>query len=173
MNLNSGNMEIQKYKFDSLVNSRANLERKVSELQKENTKLRRQVDDLTYKNQTLRSEIRKKGQPEKKPIDLLTMCIRAMERYYPMINITWFTTKARHREICEARQVAIYLISRSTRYSTKKIGNMFGGRDHSTILHAKNAVRNLAETSYRFYRQLENMEMAFESEYLKQETPAQ
>jgi chromosomal replication initiator protein len=44
--------------------------------------------------------------------------------------------KTRKQEIVFARQVAMYLIRELTSISLKTIGNHFGGRDHTTVMHA-------------------------------------
>jgi len=48
--------------------------------------------------------------------------------------------KTRKKEVVEARQVAMYLSKEMTKSSLKTIGLHFGGRDHSTVLHAHKAV---------------------------------
>ncbi len=48
--------------------------------------------------------------------------------------------KTRKKEIVEARQIAMYLSKELTKSSLKTIGLHFGGRDHSTVLHAHKAV---------------------------------
>lgn len=48
--------------------------------------------------------------------------------------------KTRKKEIVLARQLAMYLSKELTKSSLKSIGLQFGGRDHSTVIHACNAV---------------------------------
>jgi chromosomal replication initiator protein len=48
--------------------------------------------------------------------------------------------KTRKKEVVEARQMAMYLSKELTKSSLKTIGLHFGGRDHSTVLHAHKAV---------------------------------
>lgn len=48
--------------------------------------------------------------------------------------------KNRKKEVVLARQVAMYLSKKMTRSSLKTIGLHFGGRDHSTVIHAYNTV---------------------------------
>jgi len=54
--------------------------------------------------------------------------------------------KNRKKEVVLARQVAMYLSKKLTRSSLKTIGLHFGGRDHSTVIHAFNSVDNLINT---------------------------
>ena len=48
--------------------------------------------------------------------------------------------KTRKREVVRARQIAMYFAKKHTQHSLKDIGLHFGGRDHSTVIHANNMV---------------------------------
>jgi chromosomal replication initiator protein len=54
--------------------------------------------------------------------------------------------KSRLREIVLPRQVAMYLAKELTNLSLKSIGYHFGGRDHSTVIHAIQTVNDLMDT---------------------------
>jgi chromosomal replication initiator protein len=60
-------------------------------------------------------------------------------------------SQSRSAQISTARQVAIYVISKTTSLSYSAIGQEFGGRDHSTIVYAINKVKNIIkkDNSYR------------------------
>ncbi len=51
--------------------------------------------------------------------------------------------KTRKKEIVLARQIAMYLVKELTLSSLKTIGLHFGGRDHSTVIHACNTIEEL------------------------------
>lgn len=51
---------------------------------------------------------------------------------------------AREPRLAHPRQVAMYLARKLTRMSTPDIGRRFGGRDHSTVIHALRAVERRA-----------------------------
>ena len=51
--------------------------------------------------------------------------------------------KSRKKEIAFARQMAMYLSKEITRYSLKSIGLHFGGRDHTTVIHAIRTIDEL------------------------------
>ena len=51
-----------------------------------------------------------------------------------------FTSPRRFRRIAHPRQVAMYLCRELTESSYPLIGRVFGGRDHTTVLHARRAV---------------------------------
>lgn len=53
--------------------------------------------------------------------------------------------KSRKKEIAFARQIAMYLCKEMTHYSLKSIGLHFGGRDHTTVIHAIRTIAELAE----------------------------
>jgi chromosomal replication initiator protein len=50
--------------------------------------------------------------------------------------------KTRKQEIVNARQIAMYLTKELTNASLKTIGLHFGGRDHSTVIHAYQSVED-------------------------------
>ncbi len=50
--------------------------------------------------------------------------------------------KTRKRDVTRARQIAMYFTKKHTQHSLKDIGLHFGGRDHSTVIHANNAVED-------------------------------
>lgn len=58
--------------------------------------------------------------------------------------------KTRKREIVIARQVAMYFSKDYTNHSLKSIGDHFGGRDHSTVIHAVQSVNNMLDTDAKF-----------------------
>ncbi|MCK5147810.1 chromosomal replication initiator protein DnaA [bacterium] len=53
--------------------------------------------------------------------------------------------KSRKKEIAFARQVAMYLSKETTHYSLKSIGLHFGGRDHTTVIHAVRTIQQLLQ----------------------------
>jgi chromosomal replication initiator protein len=58
--------------------------------------------------------------------------------------------KTRKREVVRARQIAMYFCKKLTQHSLKTIGLHFGGRDHSTVIHANNTVEDQMETDDQF-----------------------
>jgi chromosomal replication initiator protein len=66
--------------------------------------------------------------------------------------------QSRKREIAQARQIAMYLSKKFTENSLKAIGGYFGGRDHSTVIHACQAVLNLMETDRYFQNYVIDLE---------------
>ena len=65
--------------------------------------------------------------------------------------------KTRKREIVRARQIAMYFAKKHTQHSLKDIGLHFGGRDHSTVIHAKNTVADRMEDDDQFRETVEEI----------------
>ena len=59
----------------------------------------------------------------------------AVTKYYN-VRLSDLQSKKRHKSISFPRQVCMFLARRHTRYSLEEIGGYFGGRDHTTVLHA-------------------------------------
>jgi chromosomal replication initiator protein len=65
--------------------------------------------------------------------------------------------KTRKREVVRARQIAMYFSKKLTQNSLKTIGLHFGGRDHSTVIHANNTVEDQMETDEQFKSTVEEI----------------
>lgn len=63
--------------------------------------------------------------------------------------------KSRKRPIVDARQVAMFFCKQLTQLSLEAIGRRFGGRDHSTVIHACRAVQARIDTDPGFQVQVE------------------
>ena len=72
------------------------------------------------------------SKPKPVTVDLIK---RVISEYYS-IRIEDFKSRKRTRAIAFPRQVAMYLARELTDLSLPKIGEEFGGRDHTTVLHA-------------------------------------
>ena len=56
--------------------------------------------------------------------------------------------KKKNKEIVEPRQICMYLISEILELPLASIGSLFGGRDHTTVIHARDKVSSLIKTNY-------------------------
>ena len=74
----------------------------------------------------------------------------------------------RTRTIVRPRQIAMYLVKRLTRKSLPEIGRHFGGRDHTTALHAVRRVEELMESDSNFRDEVKLLQEMVE----KSPTPA-
>ncbi len=79
-----------------------------------------------------------------------------MEEVAPFFDFTVeeLTSKSRTRKLSTARQIAMYLTRELTDMSLPKIGDAFGGRDHSTVLHANNKIADLMGERRQIYDQV-------------------
>lgn len=59
------------------------------------------------------------------------------------VSISDLKGKKKEKKFVIPRQIAVYICCSLTEYSTTEIGNEFGGRDHTTIMHARDKVENL------------------------------
>ena len=68
---------------------------------------------------------------------------------YYKIRMAELLSKRRHRSIARPRQMAMALCKELTQHSLPEIGDAFGGRDHTTVLHACRKIEELCETDGR------------------------
>ena len=62
--------------------------------------------------------------------------------------------RERTREVALPRQIAMYLLREESGVSLPQIGEIVGGRDHTTVIYACDKVNNLMETDSRIRRQI-------------------
>jgi chromosomal replication initiator protein len=68
---------------------------------------------------------------------------------YFKVRVADLLSKRRSRSIARPRQVAMALARELTNHSLPEIGDAFGGRDHTTVLHACTRIRELRESEQR------------------------
>jgi len=73
------------------------------------------------------------------------------------IDLGMMTAKKKTAEIALARQVAMYLTRKHTSSSLKGIGDAFGGRDHSTVIHACDLIEKKIENDFEFREKINNI----------------
>jgi chromosomal replication initiator protein len=66
-------------------------------------------------------------------------------------------SRSRKRECVESRHLIAYIIKRKTRFSLSKIGEMVGGKDHTTIIHSIRTFEDLFGTDSVFRERCENV----------------
>jgi chromosomal replication initiator protein len=67
------------------------------------------------------------------------------------------SSASRSRPLVNARQIAMYLCRELTDLSLPKIGERFGGRDHSTVIFAVNKVRQLMKERETIFEQVREL----------------
>jgi chromosomal replication initiator protein len=76
---------------------------------------------------------------------------------YYKIRVADLHSKRRSRMITRPRQIAMALAKELTSHSLPEIGDAFGGRDHTTVIHACKRVKGLRETETRIRDDYDNL----------------
>jgi chromosomal replication initiator protein len=76
--------------------------------------------------------------------------IKVMVAEHFNVPLDKLAAETRKRQIVIARQLSMYLAKNMTNASLKAIGEQFGGRDHSTVIHSCRAVQDLMDTDVIF-----------------------
>ncbi|MGQ9863330.1 MAG: chromosomal replication initiator protein DnaA [Bacteroidia bacterium] len=77
---------------------------------------------------------------------------------YFKIPLEELAGKSRRREVAHARHMAMYLLRHHTALSLKAIGAYFGGRDHSTVIHALETIQGSLNTQTAVQKQVQEIE---------------
>jgi chromosomal replication initiator protein len=78
---------------------------------------------------------------------------------YFKIEMHDILSASRKREIALARQIIMYFAKNYTNHSCAHIGTLVGGRDHATVIHAINTIRNMMETDKGFNATIEDLNL--------------
>ena len=81
---------------------------------------------------------------------------RTVAEYYKIRTADLLSSK-RSRSIARPRQVAMALAKELTKHSLPEIGTAFGGRDHTTVLHATRKIKSLRETDASMEEDYKNL----------------
>jgi chromosomal replication initiator protein len=76
---------------------------------------------------------------------------------YFKVDLDSLKSKIKKREIVIPRQVAMYFCKRYTQLTLALIGENFGGRDHSTVIHALESVEDMMKTDVNFKGSVEEL----------------
>ncbi len=79
------------------------------------------------------------------------------------VRVADLQSKKRTRSIAFPRQVCMYLARELTRHSLEEIGGYFGGRDHTTVLHANRTIDSLREQDPHFQATLQSITQEIQS----------
>ncbi|MBT2226379.1 chromosomal replication initiator protein DnaA [Nonomuraea sp. NEAU-A123] len=116
--------------------------------------LNRQGVDLQLAEVVLKDLITSDGAGE---ITIATIMAKTAE--YFGISIDDLCGSSRSRALVNARQIAMYLVRELTELSLPKIGQQFGGRDHTTVMHAERKIRSLIAERRSMYNQVNELTM--------------
>ena len=87
----------------------------------------------------------------------IRLAIQRTTADYYKIKIADLHSKRRNRSIARPRQIAMALSKELTNHSLPEIGDSFGGRDHTTVLHACRKVKELRETENDIREDYQNL----------------
>jgi chromosomal replication initiator protein len=83
--------------------------------------------------------------------------VDAVTNFYD-VKLSDLQSKRRHRSITTPRQVCMYLARRRTTYSLEEIGGYFGGRDHTTVMHAIRTIGDRTDADAAFAAQVDQID---------------
>ena len=107
--------------------------------------------DLALAQQALGSDVA----PSRREVTIEDILKVVTTRYN--VRLADLQSKKRSRSIAFPRQVCMYLARNLTRHSLEEIGGYFGGRDHTTVLHADRTIRAMQEDDVHFQATLERL----------------
>jgi chromosomal replication initiator protein len=114
--------------------------------------LNRQGVDLSLAEVVLKDLIPEHGGPE-----ITAATIMAATAAYFGLSMEDLCGSSRSRVLVTARQIAMYLCRELTDLSLPKIGQAFGGRDHTTVMHADRKIRSLMAERRAIYNQVSEL----------------
>jgi chromosomal replication initiator protein len=82
---------------------------------------------------------------------------------YFKVSLDQMKSKVKKREIVIPRQVAMYFCKRYTQLTLALIGENFGGRDHSTVIHALESVEDMMKTDANFKNSVDELTKKFKT----------
>ncbi len=88
--------------------------------------------------------------------------VNAVTKHYG-VRLADLQGRRRNKSISLPRQVCMYLARSLTRHSLEEIGGYFGGRDHSTVLHADRTIKNLRQKNVSLHATLEHLTQEIKS----------
>ncbi|OFE14208.1 chromosomal replication initiation protein DnaA [Humibacillus sp. DSM 29435] len=92
--------------------------------------------------------------PNETPNQVTAATIMAVTAGYYSVTMDDLCGSSRSRQLVTARQIAMYLCREMTDLSLPKIGQLFGGRDHTTVMHANKKIRELMSEKRAIYNQV-------------------
>lgn len=102
----------------------------------------KQIDVISVELAAEAIRARKQDSPNKIRVIPIETIQEQVGKFYD-VTVKEIKATKRTQDIVLARQVAMYLAREMTDNSLPKIGKEFGGRDHSTVLHAYNKIKNM------------------------------
>jgi chromosomal replication initiator protein len=114
--------------------------------------LNRQPVDLALAETVLKDLIPDQASPE-----ITAGLIMTQTSQYFGISVDDLVGSSRSRTLVTARQIAMYLCRELTDMSLPRIGQTFGGRDHTTVMHAERKIKQLMAERRGLYNQVADL----------------
>ncbi|MCD4714547.1 MAG: chromosomal replication initiator protein DnaA [Clostridiales bacterium] len=108
--------------------------------------------DITLVNEALK-DIFSSAQARKVDVNLIKLTVA---EYFNM-KVDDFESKKRTRQIAYPRQIAMYISRELTDLSLPKIGEEFGGRDHTTVIHACDKINTEIKADYEMKNKIDSI----------------
>lgn len=108
--------------------------------------------DLTVAEQVLKDLF-----PQERGRDITCDLIMEVTAGFFKLNVEDLESKSRSRHLVNARQIAMYLVREMTEMSLPQIGKAFGGRDHTTVIHAKDKIATLMKEKHATYDDVQEL----------------
>lgn len=105
----------------------------------------------------LASEALKDIMPDSRPRVISIQDIQQEVSTYYRLRVDDLKSKKRTKTVAFPRQVAMYLCRELTDYSLPKIGEDFGGRDHTTVMHAHEKISRIIEQDPQFQHAIDEL----------------
>ena len=88
--------------------------------------------------------------------------MRKVSEHYNL-RLSDMKSARRARAVARPRQIAMYLAKTLTSKSLPEIGRQFGGRDHTTVMHAVKRIESLADTDSQIAEDVELLRRMLEA----------
>ncbi|GMB09758.1 chromosomal replication initiator protein DnaA [Thermolongibacillus altinsuensis] len=109
-------------------------------------------------NADLAAEALKDIIPSSKPKVITIQDIQRVVGQHFNVKLEDFKAKKRTKSVAFPRQIAMYLSRELTDCSLPKIGEEFGGRDHTTVIHAHEKISKLLQTDVQLQKQIKEIQ---------------
>ena len=87
----------------------------------------------------------------------IQLVLEHISKYYDL-KISDILSKKRNQSITRPRQIGMWLSRKLTRHSLEEIGGYFGGRDHTTVIHAIKLIEKIRETDKNVKKEIIELE---------------
>ena len=95
--------------------------------------------------------------PDSAASEITAPTIMAVTAEFFGVTIDDLCGPGKTKALAQARQIAMYLCRELTDLSLPRIGQTFGGRDHTTVMHADKKIRNEMAERRKTYEQVQEL----------------